>query len=310
VDNATRPSQGPSVLDRILSPLRLAVGFGLTAASSAALVPAAAVMLASRPARIKLCNYYGKLLGPALIKTAGVTPIIRHRERVKASAPAIYVSNHTSILDVFFAISICPVGGCGIAKKEIGNIPFFGWLYRLSGHLLIDRSDREGSIAAMDKTVEVVRKHNLSIWMWPEGTRSKDGRLLPMKKGLAHLAIATGLPIVPVVLHNAHRNWPKNEMVLMPTTVEVDILEAIDTRGWKLETIEEHLAEVHQAFADALGPEQKPLVEQGGGPISTERPATGRAQRQAIGGTDASQGRGAKEAAAPSRGRSSRRAVA
>jgi 1-acyl-sn-glycerol-3-phosphate acyltransferase len=252
---------GATLVDRVLSPLRLAAGFALTAASSAALIPMAAALLPSRSARIKLCNYYGKLLGPALISMAGVTPVIRNRERIKASYPAIYVSNHTSVLDVFFAISICPIGGCGIAKKEIGDIPFFGWLYHLSGHLLIDRGDRDGAIEAMSRTAEVVKKNNLSVWMWPEGTRSRDGRLLPMKKGLAHLAMATGLPIVPVVLHDADLNWPKHQFVLRPITVEVDILEPIRTDHWRVEDMDANLAEVHRAFADALRPRQKPLAD-------------------------------------------------
>lgn len=268
-----KDTNAPSLVDRVLSPLRLATGFAVTAASSAALVPMAVGLLPWRPARVKLCNYYGKALGPTLIKLAGVKPIIRHRERIEQAYPAIYVSNHTSVLDVFFAISLCPVGGCGIAKKEIGNIPFFGWLYRLSGHLLIDRADRDGAIAALAKTAEVVRKNDLSIWMWPEGTRSKDGKLLPMKKGLAHLAIATGLPIVPVVLHNAHHSWKKNEMVLHPTTVEVDILEPIKTDHWTLENIDEHLAEVHKAFADALYDEQKPVIGQDGKPLAEHEEA-------------------------------------
>lgn len=246
-------------IDRLLSPLRLTVGFSFTAATSAAMIPLALALLPSRQARIKLCNYYGKAIGRTLIAISGVTPIVRHRERIGLASPAIYVSNHTSVLDVFFAIWLCPIGGCGVAKKEIGNIPFFGWLYRLSGHLLIDRENRKNAIAGLDGVAEVVKKHNLSIWMWPEGTRSKDGRLLPIKKGLGHLAIATGLPIVPVVINNAHKNWPKKQFVLRPTTVEVDILEPIPTDHWRHETIEDNLAEVHRAFAEALNPGQKPL---------------------------------------------------
>lgn len=251
-------SQRIRLRDRILSPLRLGTGFSLLALSSAATIPIAFVLLPWRPARIKLCNYYGKAIGRILISLCGVTPIIRNRDRIEKVYPAIYVSNHTSVLDVLFAIWICPVGGCGIAKKEIGSIPFFGWLYHLSGHLLIDRENRKSAIAGMEEVSEIVKKHNLSIWMWPEGTRSKDGRLLPIKKGLGHLAIATGLPIVPVVINDAHKNWPKKQFVLRPTTVEVDILDPIRTDHWSAETLEENLAEVHRAFAEALNAGQKP----------------------------------------------------
>lgn len=252
----------PTLLEKLVSPLRLVSGFSLVAAASTVTGAIAVALLPSRPARIKLCNYYGKVVGRSLITLAGVTPVVRNKERIDQAMPAIYVSNHTSVLDMFFAIWLCPIGGCGIAKKEIASIPFFGWLYMLSGHLLIDRSDRAGAIAALAETADLVRKHKLSIWMWPEGTRSNDGHLLPLKKGLAHLALATGLPIVPIVLHNAHHNWPKHTFTFHPMTVEVDVLEPIDTSHWKLETIDEHLREVHTAFANALGEGQKPLREQ------------------------------------------------
>lgn len=250
-----------TLLDRILSPIRLATGFAFISVTSVATIPLALALLPSRAARIKLCNYYGKMVGRTLISISGVTPIVHHRDRIGKAYPAIYISNHTSVLDVFFAIWLCPIGGCGVAKKEIGNIPFFGWLYRLSGHLLLDRGDRQSAIAGLTRTAEIVKKHNLSIWMWPEGTRSKDGRLLPIKKGLGHLAIATGLPIVPIVIHNAHKNWPKNEFVLKPTTVEVEVLEPIRTDHWRVDTLEENLAEVHRAYAAALNAEQKPLSD-------------------------------------------------
>ncbi len=260
--NAARADEpldpGPSLVDRILSPLRLAGGFVFLATSSAALIPVALVLLPWRTARIKFCNYYGKVAGRTLMAFAGITPVVRNKERIGKAYPAIYVSNHTSVNDMFFATYLCPVGGCGVAKKEVGNVPFFGWLYRLSGHLLIDRGNRENAIAGLKATAELVKKHNLSIWMWPEGTRSRDGRLLPLKKGLGHLALATGLPIVPIVLHNAHKNWPKNEFTLRPSTIEVDVLDPIRTDHWTLETLEENLAEVHRAFADALGDDQKP----------------------------------------------------
>lgn len=250
------------MVDRLLSPLRLAAGFSFVCVTSAATIPLALVLLPSRPARIKLCNYYGKMVGRVLMTIAGITPTVRHRERIEQAFPAIYVSNHTSVADVFFAIWLCPVGGCGVAKKEIGNIPFFGWLYRLSGHLLIDRGDRQSAIAALARTAEVVKKHNLSIWMWPEGTRSRDGRLLPIKKGLGHLALATGLPIVPIVINNAHKNWPKKQFVLRPTDVDVEILPPIRTDHWSAETLDQNLEEVHRAFAEALNPGQKPRVPQ------------------------------------------------
>lgn len=244
---------------RIFSILRLTVGFLLVAVCSTVTFLLALLLLPWRPARVKLCNYYGKFVGRSIIWLAGATPMVHHRERIEEFRPAIYVSNHVSTLDAFVAIWICPIGGCGVAKKEIVRIPFFGWLYLLSGHLLIDRSDRSSAIAALRDTADFVRRNGLSIWIWPEGTRSQDGRLQPLKKGFAHLALATKLPIVPVVVHGAHENWAKHHFTFQPITLRIDVLPAISTENWTAESIDEHIAEVHKAFADQLEDSQKPL---------------------------------------------------
>lgn len=248
------------IIQRISSAVRLGFGFLFIAITSVITMILALPLLPWRTLRIKLCNYYGKFVGLPVVLLARATPVVHHRERIAAAYPAIYVSNHTSTLDAFIAIWLCPVGGCGVVKKEIANIPFFGWLYRLSGHLKVDRGNRENAVAGLKATAEVVRRHRLSMWIWPEGTRSRDGRLLPLKKGFVHLAIATGLPIVPVVVHNAHKNWAKNGFMFNPVTVPIYVLPPIDTSSWRIETTDAHCAEVHRVFAAALPPEQQPAV--------------------------------------------------
>jgi lysophosphatidate acyltransferase len=215
------------------------------------------LLLPWRPLRIRIGNVYGKTVGPAVVRILGVRIRVRHRERLAEGHPAIYVTNHTSALDILVAMSLCPLGGCGIAKKEIARIPFFGWAYWLSGHLLIDRGDREGAIAALVATAELVRRHRLSIWIWPEGTRSRNGRLLSFRKGFVHLAIATGLPVVPLVLHGAHQRLPDRSFTLIPGELEVEVLESIDTRSWKRETVDDHVEQVHAIVGRALRPAQR-----------------------------------------------------
>ena len=239
--------------------MRLCIGFVYMATLAVVTMVLALPLLPWRVLRIKLCNYYGKVVGPVLVWIARATPVFHHRERIAASYPAIYVSNHTSTLDAFIAIWLCPVGGCGVVKKEVADIPFFGWLYRLSGHLKVNRSDHQGAVAALKSTAEVVRRHRLSMWIWPEGTRSRDGRLLPLKKGFVHLAIATGLPVVPVVVHGAHKNWAKHAFTLHPVTVDVFVLPPVDTSNWQVSSTDAHCAEIHAILADALPPDQKPL---------------------------------------------------
>lgn len=252
----SQPSAPLSI--KIASLLRLLVGFLVLSLFSVPYLLVVVLLLPWRRLRIQCGNMYGKIMGPTLTRLAGTRAQVRNGSALEGQKPAIYVTNHTSELDPFLAMWLCPMGGCGIAKKEVARVPFFGWAYWLSGHLLVDRSNREKAIASMAEVGEVVRRHNLSIWIWPEGTRSSDGRLLPFKKGFAHLALTTGLPIVPVVAHHAHRRWPARTLWMLPGRLQVDVLPAIDTSNWSVETLEDHVGQIRQVFIDALQPDQRP----------------------------------------------------
>ncbi|MBI3071934.1 MAG: 1-acyl-sn-glycerol-3-phosphate acyltransferase [Deltaproteobacteria bacterium] len=240
--------------------VRIFFGFIAFAIATALFFCAALLLFPWRHVRIKLCNVYGKSVGYTVTRLAGATPIVRHRERIRDNFPAIYVANHTSTLDVFLSIWLCPVGGCGIAKKQITKVPFFGQLYLLSGHLLIDRADRARAIGAVDEAVQLVKKYRLGIWIMPEGTRSRDGRLQPFKPGFVHLAVATGLPVVPIVFHGLHRTWQKGSLDLNRIDVPIDVLPAIETTSWTTKTARAHAEFVHDVVAAALSEDQRPLV--------------------------------------------------
>jgi 1-acyl-sn-glycerol-3-phosphate acyltransferase len=240
--------------------LRFIVGATWMAFCSTILIIVTLLLLPFRIARIKACNFYGKVLGRSITFLAGVTPRFSNREAIDQAMPAIYVMNHTSALDVFTGIWMCPYGGCGVFKKEIVRVPFLGWLAALSGHLLIDRGNTGRAVEVLKETAIFVKKHRLGIWIFPEGTRSKDGRLLPFKKGFVHLAIATGFPVVPVIVHGAHRNWEKGSFRFIPTVVDIEVLPPIDTSAWKEETSGEHAAAVHDLVAARLRDDQKPAV--------------------------------------------------
>lgn len=247
-------------MGRLSSLVRLVLGFTLVSVAALAWMVALVPLLPWRVLRIKLCNAYGKLVGRTVVAIAGVRPVVKNAERLQGSMPAIYTPNHTSTLDAFLGIWMCPWGGCGVMKKEVRSIPFFGWLYALSGHLSIDRSNTEKAIASLNETAALMRKHRLGVWMLPEGTRSRDGRLLPFKKGFVHLAIAAKVPVVPVVVHGAHLNWEKGSFHFNPMTVDVEVLEPVDTSAWREETADQHAKQVHDLIADRLRDDQKPLA--------------------------------------------------
>ena len=230
--------------------LRFVLGFTWLTLWSTVCMTLMILALPFRTLRIRIGNFCGKMIGPFITRIVGTKLINPDSQN---SGPAIYVTNHTSALDIFISMAICPYGGCGIGKKEVVRIPFFGWAYWLSGHLLIDRGNREKAVASMNKLSKFVNDKKLSIWIWPEGTRSMDGKLIPFKKGFVHLALATGLPIIPVIFHGAHKRWPAKTMQFYPGEVRVEVLNPIDTKDWNKDNIEAHVNQVKSVMSEALG---------------------------------------------------------
>ncbi len=249
------------------SPARYAAGFGLIAAVSAVGMPLAVSLLPSRVLRIKLTNVLGHITGKAITRISGARPDFKNREGIERTFPAIYVMNHTSTLDLFLAIWLCPVGGCGVTKKEVAKIPFLGQLFKLSGHLMLDRADKAQAVGALTDVAALMKKHNLGLWILPEGTRSHDGILKAFKTGFVHLAIATKLPVVPVVVHGAHRIWPRKGG-LHAGSLPIEVLDPIDTSSWTAETSKDHAQSVHELMARALG--QMPPVRDAAPEVAPE----------------------------------------
>jgi 1-acyl-sn-glycerol-3-phosphate acyltransferase len=245
-------------LSSVLTAVRLLVGLVVLAILVAMFLPLLFLLLPSRRLRIRVGNAFGHVAGRSLLAICGARVDPAATAELEARKPAIFVSNHASIVDIFAGIWLAPYDTCGVAKKEVIWYPFFGLLYLVSGHLRLDRGNRSRAVGALRGIAEVMRRHRLGAWIWPEGTRARDGRLLPFKKGFAHLALATGLPIVPVVLEGAHHIWPRTRMRITPGRLGIRVLPSIPTTAWTPEGLDAQIAEVRQAFVDALPEDQRP----------------------------------------------------
>ena len=246
-------------MSKIHGLLALGFGFFLFAITMPPYCFAMLFLLPWRSIRIRMGNRYSQIIGPILISSAGSKMKIIGKEHLDPNRPAIYLNNHSSNLDPLIAMSICPVGGCGISKRTLALIPFFGQIYWLSGHLLIDRRNRQKAIASMQQVTKIVHKNALSLWIWPEGTRSRDGRLTPFKKGFVHLALETKLPIVPIISHNAHKRWPARSIEMFPGDLNIEVLEPIDTTSWTRENLDTHLKEIQNLYNQTLHENQRLL---------------------------------------------------
>jgi lysophosphatidate acyltransferase len=213
-------------------------------------------LLPFRRARIRVSGVLGRYLAAGFLRVTGMRVVVD--DALTEASPAVYVCNHTSLLDGIFLAYAAPPGTCYVARRGILFFPFIGQLYWLAGHLLINRGRTDRAIASLRSVAAYVRRHRLGLWIWPEGTRSDDGRLAPaFKKGFVHMAVQTGLPVQPLIAIGAHRAWPKGTLNLQPVEMHIRFLPRIDTGSWRPETAAEHAEEVRRAMLAALPQDQK-----------------------------------------------------
>ncbi|XP_024159751.1 1-acyl-sn-glycerol-3-phosphate acyltransferase isoform X2 [Rosa chinensis] len=208
--------------------------------------------------RIRQGNVYGHVTGRLMMRILGNPVQIEGAEF--ANKRAIFISNHASPLDIFPIMWLTPTGTVGIAKKEVIWYPLFGQLYVLANHLRIDRSNPTAAIESLKEAAQAVVRKKLSLIIFPEGTRSADGRLLPFKKGFIHLALQTRLPIVPIVLIGTHRAWRKGSLRVRPTPLTIKYLSPISTDDWTADKIDEYIRMLHDLYVQHLPDSQRPLA--------------------------------------------------
>lgn len=141
----------------------------------------------------------------------------------------IFMSNHVSNLDPPILIPLIPRRTSALAKKEIWRIPVLAKALDLGEIVPVERHNRDAAIQSIKRASEVLQ-HGTNMTVYPEGTRSKDGRLLPFKKGPFHLALETGFPIVPVTMLGTAELMPKGSLVARGGIATVVFHPPIDPR--------------------------------------------------------------------------------
>jgi 1-acyl-sn-glycerol-3-phosphate acyltransferase len=144
--------------------------------------------------------------------------------------PVVFVSNHVSFVDIWVLAGLLPGTVRFLAKRELLNVPIFGWAMRSAGHIPIDRKNRQAAVDACGEAGMKIRQGTSAI-VFGEGTRSRTGQLLPLKKGAFVLAIQAGVPVVPVYLEGTFQVLPKGTVFLQRRPIQMRIGEAISTAG-------------------------------------------------------------------------------
>ena len=206
-------------------------------------------------------NFSMGLFGDFATAITGVELEVEDERHLWSSRPCVFVFNHQSKADVMILAKLIRRDMGGVGKKEIRDIPILGKLMEWGGTVFVDRADGKSAIRAMEPLVEAIQKDGKSICIAPEGTRSLTPKLEPFKKGAFHLAMQAGVPIVPIVIHNATDVAPKNEFVMRPATVRVTVLPPVDTSAWRVATMADHVREVRGMFLRALGQAEEEAQE-------------------------------------------------
>jgi 1-acyl-sn-glycerol-3-phosphate acyltransferase len=191
------------------------------------------------------------------VRTVGVHIIVKGAERIPAGT-VIFAANHTSAADAPAVVGAIPRRIAILLKRSLFGYPIVGQAFRLVKFIPVDRFERDSAITSLENATEAI-KSGQSFLIYPEGTRSPDGRLQDFKKGTAVMAIKAGVPLVPIACSNAHRIMKKRELKIYPGEILVEFLAPIDSSQYTLEQREALNQRLHDELAAGLPPDQRPL---------------------------------------------------
>ena len=183
---------------------------------------------------------------------AGIKLEVVGAEKVPDSAPVIFMSNHQGNFDILALFLAIPQRFSWIAKEELFRIPVFGHSMAMAGYIPLNRGgDGRRALKSMEDAAAAI-KGGRSVVIFPEGTRTADGALLPFKKGGFLLAGKAGVPIVPLTINGSMKINPKTRLELHPGTIRIVFADPIPTAGAVGKERERLMAEVRQAIDGGL----------------------------------------------------------
>ncbi len=191
------------------------------------------------------------------VKAVGVKVRVDGLERIPRGV-CLFAANHTSSADAPAIVGAIPRRIAILLKESLFRWPIVGQAFWSAHFIPVNRGVREAAIASVEKATEAL-KAGQSFLIYPEGTRSPDGRLQEFKKGAVVMAIKAGVPIVPMVCSGAHRVMEKHSLVIHPGEIVVEFLPSIDASSYSFEERDVLNQRVHDVMAAALPPDQRPI---------------------------------------------------
>jgi len=177
----------------------------------------------------KLSKYFSG----GILWISGIKLDIKGLENFEKDKTYVFVSNHASQYDIVTLQKVIPNRMAMIFKKELAKIPFFGWQLAMGPYVMIDRDNYEKAMQSIEEAKEKMKKQNISIVVFAEGTRSKTGEIQPFKRGAFRLATQVGYPIIPTTIVGSNKIMPKGTYKLRRGTIKVHFDKPIHSEGIK-----------------------------------------------------------------------------
>ncbi|WP_325893924.1 1-acylglycerol-3-phosphate O-acyltransferase [Grimontia sp. NTOU-MAR1] len=191
---------------------------------------------------------FGRMFGK-LSSLFGIKLDLRQSEASKDVGTCVYIANHQSNWDLVTVSNAVRPGAVTVGKKSLAYIPIFGTLYWLTGNILIDRNNRSKAMGTIGQVVDQVKNKDVSVWLFPEGTRSRGRGLLPFKTGAFHAAIGAGVPIVPIVCSSTkHLSASRGDN----GHIIVEVMDPISIEDYNKDNVRELAKKCHDIMAAKL----------------------------------------------------------
>jgi 1-acyl-sn-glycerol-3-phosphate acyltransferase len=158
----------------------------------------------------------------------GIKVRTRGTENIEPERRYVYISNHASMFDIPAVVTGIPDDIRFVLKKELTRIPIWGWALKYGHYIVIDRGKARDAIKSLEEAAMRMRQ-GASVILFAEGTRTRDGKLQPFKRGAISLAVKAGIPVIPVTINNTFKILPKGSWHVKPTDIELVLEKPIPT---------------------------------------------------------------------------------
>jgi 1-acyl-sn-glycerol-3-phosphate acyltransferase len=192
-----------------------------------------------------------RIWGRSILYVSRVHVNIKGLEHIPAGRSCILMANHQSNFDIPVLLGRLPVQFRWLAKQELFRIPIFGRGMRGCGYISIDRTNRKLAFQSLKQAARKIRE-GVSVLIFPEGTRSRDGKIRPFKKGGFVLSVDSGVPIVPIIIYGTYPIMPKGRLLVKSQDVHMEILAPINTSEYTRKTKDELMEKVRTTICETF----------------------------------------------------------